>query len=75
MFLQRNTLEVKLINLCDQITVCENLVFKSLTMAGGGVLEPDVEDARAEAGVEHQDPLLLELHPPQLLPVHAWVRL
>ena len=44
-------------------------------MAGGGVPESDVEDARAEAGVEHQDPLLLELHPPQLLPVHTRVSL
>ena len=43
-------------------------------MAGGGVPEPDIEDARVEAGVEHQDPLLLELHPPQLLSVHSRVR-
>ena len=43
-------------------------------MAGGGVLEPDVADARAEAGVKHQDSLLLELHSPQLLPVHSGVR-
>ena len=43
-------------------------------MAGGGVPEPDVKDARVEAGVEHQDPLLLELHPPQLLSVHPRVR-
>ena len=43
-------------------------------MAGGGVPEPDVKDARVEAGVEHQDPLLLELHPPQLLSVNPRVR-
>ena len=43
-------------------------------MAGGSVLEPDLEDARVETGVEHQDPFLLELHPPQLLPVHSRVR-
>ena len=73
----QNTVSVSAAQHCDGIAVCENLVCKllSLTMAGGGVPEPDVEDAPAEAGVEHQDPLLLELHPPQLLPVHARVRL
>ena len=45
-----------------------------IMMAGGSVLEPDLEDARVETGVEHQDPLLLELHPSQLLPVHSRVR-
>ena len=43
-------------------------------MAGGGVPEPDLKDARAEAGVEDQDPLLLELPSPQLLSVHPRVR-
>ena len=43
-------------------------------MAGGGVPEPDVKDARVEAGVEYQDPLLLELYTPQLLSVHPRVR-
>ena len=45
-----------------------------IMMAGGSVLEPDLEDARVETGVDHHDPLLLELHPPQLLPVHSRVR-
>ena len=45
-----------------------------IMMAGGSVLEPDLEDARVETRVKHQDPLLLELHPSQLLPVHSRVR-
>ena len=43
-------------------------------MAGGGVPQPDIEDARTEARVDDKDSFLLELHTPQLLSVHTRVR-